>query len=336
MIAANPDPESRLPYLLRLPLPGGEEVRLATSARWPREKDLYCHPLTVWPEAATVVERVPVEHCDRRGQAIDLVLARRTSRRSMFIWTRRRGSGKPLIFWRSRRSARGARPGVRAPRARGLEGALEIAIDSHERYGWRFRKYAVTIARRDLPVGDYAVLDGDTCQAVVERKTAADLAGSASSGALELALAELDHVPRAHLVVEGRLSDVLKVAREGNVRPGWLLNLIAAMQVAHPQVGWTFAETRDLAQDFTYRWLAAASTRRPSPGARSGPRLLDAAARRALALAEARRGTAWTTRDYAQRCGVSLGTAWQDLRALVAAGLLSPEGGRRNRVYKAP
>ena len=337
IVASNPDPASRLPYLLRLPLPRGEQVLLATSARWPREKDLFCFQLAVWPEGAEIVERVPIQHCARRGKAIDLVLARRTARRSMFIWTRKRGQGqeRTLIFWRSRRSVQAARPGVRVPHARGLENALEIAVDSRERYGWRFRRYAVAIRRRELPVGDYAVLEGDTCQAVVERKTAADLASSASSGALALLLAELEQVPHAHLVIEGRLSDLLKAGQAGGMRGGWLLNLVAALQVAHPQVGWTFAETRDLAQDFTYRWLAAASTHRPAPGAKPGPQLLDATARRALAVREARAGTVWTTRAYAERCGVSLGTAWQDLRALVAEGLLVAEGERRGRVYRA-
>jgi hypothetical protein len=40
LLATNPDPESRLAYLLRLPLNGGMVFR--TSGTWLRTKALYC------------------------------------------------------------------------------------------------------------------------------------------------------------------------------------------------------------------------------------------------------------------------------------------------------
>jgi len=43
LIVRNPNPESRLPYLLRLPL--GEGLVFSTAGTWPRTKALYCHPL---------------------------------------------------------------------------------------------------------------------------------------------------------------------------------------------------------------------------------------------------------------------------------------------------
>ena len=46
--------------------------------------------------------------------------------------------------------------------------------------------------------------------------------------------------------------------RRDRARPGWLLNIIAALQVEHPRISWMFAETRQLAEDWAYRWLAAA------------------------------------------------------------------------------
>ena len=42
LIAVNPDPGSRLPYLLRLPFGGGLVFR--TSGTWPRTKAIYCYP----------------------------------------------------------------------------------------------------------------------------------------------------------------------------------------------------------------------------------------------------------------------------------------------------
>ena len=73
LIAANPDPDSRLPYLLRLPLGGGMVFR--SSGTWPRTKALYCHPMPLeeWPAQPVIVERVALRSCRRRGAAIDLV-----------------------------------------------------------------------------------------------------------------------------------------------------------------------------------------------------------------------------------------------------------------------
>ena len=50
LLAVNPDPESRLKYLMRVPLGGGLVFR--TSGTWPREKALFCYQLetTGWPD----------------------------------------------------------------------------------------------------------------------------------------------------------------------------------------------------------------------------------------------------------------------------------------------
>ena len=74
-VARNPDPDSTLPFLLRLPLPGND-LLLKVRDTWPRTEKVYCHRATHWPEAAIVVEEVPVRSCVRRGVAIDLVLDR--------------------------------------------------------------------------------------------------------------------------------------------------------------------------------------------------------------------------------------------------------------------
>lgn len=43
VIVRNPDPDSRLPYLIRLPL-GSEGLFLRAGGTWPREKAIYCYP----------------------------------------------------------------------------------------------------------------------------------------------------------------------------------------------------------------------------------------------------------------------------------------------------
>lgn len=310
---------------------------------------MFCYQLREWPAEADIIERVPVEACWRAGAAIHLVLRRRTNRRSLFVWTRARG--RDVVFWRSPASMAAARPGIRVPGARGLEGPLEIAIDSRERYPWRFPAKPATITRRELPAGDYAVVQDDRVVASVERKRVADLATSAVSGALRLAVAELARLPHGAVAVEGRWSDLVKVAKRAGMRPGWLVNVVVGLQVEQPAVVWLFAETPAIAQDWTYRWLAAcAATERAryqiplideraisdpvaSADSRESARMSDAAARRALLATEARAGRSWTSRAAAERCGVTQTTAAADLAALVRSGALRIEGRGRARRY---
>jgi hypothetical protein len=340
---------TRLPYLLRLPVAGEGRVFLATRETWPRGKDVFCHQLSEWPTEAEIVEEVPVEACWRVGAAIHLVLQRRTNRRSMFIWTRARG--RPAIFWRSPASMGAARPGIRVPQARGLEGPLQIAVDAKERFPWRFSGKGATLVRRDLPVGDYAIVRDERVVAAVERKTVADLATAAVAGHLGLALAELERLPHAAIAIEGRWSDLVKVPERAPTRPEWLLNVVAGLQATHPRVTWQFGETPKLAQDWAFRWLAACSkadreryqiplleeralgdpTLVAEPPA--GALVLDAAARRALIAREAEAGTVWTSRSAAERCGVTQATALADLSALVRGGRLRLEGKGRARRY---
>jgi hypothetical protein len=131
LIAVNPDPDSRLPYLLRLPLDGGMLFR--TSGTWPRTTALYCHPVAAeeWPAEPEIVERVALRSCQRRGAAIDLILDRARENRSQLVFTTARD--RDAVFWQSPRTRKQARPNVRTPTARaaGIT-ELDIIIDSRE------------------------------------------------------------------------------------------------------------------------------------------------------------------------------------------------------------
>ncbi len=347
-VGRDPTRGGRLPYVLRLPVRGEGRIYLAARETWPRSGDVFCYQLREWPAEAEIIEEVPVEACWRVGPAVHLVLRRRQNRRSLFVWTKK--AGRTLIFWRSPASMARARPGIRVPLARSFRETLHVAVDVAERYPWRFSGRGVSVSRRKLPAGDYALLRDDAVVAAVERKTPSDLASSAVSGQLALALADLSATPHAALVVEGRLSDAVKAASAGNVRAGWLADLLAALQVSHPRVAWMFAETRQLAEDWAYRWLAACARAdqpyampllderalgEPALSQEAAPRVMDAEARRALLAREAAAGHVWTSREAAERCGVAQLTAAADLRALVERGSLVIVGRGRARTYRA-
>lgn len=133
----NPDPESKLPYLLRVPL--GEGLVFRTSGTWPRTKALYCHPVPVedWPADPEPVETIELRACQRRGAAVDLVAARARENRSQLVYTHARG--REMVFWQGPRTRKQARPGVRTPTARAAGHAeLDIVVDVRERYAYDF------------------------------------------------------------------------------------------------------------------------------------------------------------------------------------------------------
>jgi hypothetical protein len=255
LIAVNPDPDSRLPYLLRLPLDGGMLFR--TSGTWPRTTALYCHPVAAeeWPAEPEIVERVALRSCQRRGAAIDLILDRARENRSQLVFTTARG--RDAVFWQSPRTRKQARPNVRTPTARaaGIT-ELDIIIDSREQYPYRFTGQQVRTVKRALPCGDYAITVDGRLVAAVERKSLADLVSSLVNGKLRYALAELAALPRAALVVEDRYSAIFKLQW---VRPAQIADGLAELQVRWPNVAIVFAETRPLAEEWTYRFLAAAA-----------------------------------------------------------------------------
>lgn len=257
LIAVNPDEDSRLPYLLRIPQPDAD-LLFRTSGTWPRVKALYCYPvgLDEWPDAAVIVERVLLRSCRRRGAAIDVIADRARDNRSQLVFTQARG--RDAVFWQSARTRKQARPNVRTPtaRAQGIT-ELQIVVDAHEQYPYRFTAQQVSTVRRALQCGDYGlVLDGQLA-ASVERKSLADLVASLTSGKLRYQLGDLAALPRAAVVVEDRYSQLFKL---DHVRPAMVADGLAELQIRWPNVAIVFCETRQLAQEWTYRFLAAAHT----------------------------------------------------------------------------
>jgi len=261
-VAANPDPDSALPFLIRLPLPSGELVLKARDS-WPRTAKVYCHRAERWPDDPEIIERIPVRSCQRRGVAIDLVLDRPRENRSQLVFTRIQG-GREGIFWQSARTTRQARPGIRVPRRRAADLAhLTILVDTRERYPYKFTQQQAGTERQALPAGDYGIRHDGEIIAVVERKRLADLVRRLIDGQLTYAFADMAALPRAAVVVEDRYSSLFKLA---HTKPGFVTELLAAITVRYPTVPIHFAETRPLAEEWTYRFLGAALAYQEAPG----------------------------------------------------------------------
>jgi hypothetical protein len=251
LVVRNPDADSSLPYLIRVPLgPAGIVVKAREA--WPGATKVYCHRAEAWPADAEIVERHPVRTCSRRGPAIDLVLDRARQNRSQLVFTQARG--REVIFWQSPRTTKQARPGVALPTARASSRVLEIVVDTREKYPWAFGHQQATTLRQRLAVGDYAVVRDGVPVAAVERKSVRDLVGSLISGRLTYALADLVALPRAAVVVEDRYS---RLFAQEQVPGATAAEHLAEAQARFPSVPIVFCETRGLAQEWTYRWLGA-------------------------------------------------------------------------------
>lgn len=261
-VARNPDPDSRLGFLIRIPLFDGPLILKAADS-WPRTVKVYCHRADGWPERPDIVDEAPVRSCLRRGAAIDLILDRARFNRSQIVFTTIKG--REGIFWQTPRTTRASRPTVRVParRASGLDD-VTIAIDTREKYPFRFNRQQATTYRRALPADDYGVDHHNEIVAVVERKSLTDLANVLVDGSLTYALAELATIDRAALVVEDRYANIFK---HPHVTGGYLADLLGALQIRYPTVPIVFADTRTLAEEWTYRYLGAAlaHARHPNP-----------------------------------------------------------------------
>src|SRR6266508_4739761 len=193
VVARNPQADSKLPYLLRLPLEGG--LVLKAREPWPATARVYCHRFEEpWPQDAEIIEQTPVLLCRRRGAAIDLVLDRPRRARSQVVFTQVKG--REAIFWQTQKTARAANPGGRIPRRRTLTDAVTIAVDTRERYP--YAEQGAETVRETVPGGDYATHAPDgSLLAAVERKSLENLAATLSDGTLAFQLQRLAELPLA-------------------------------------------------------------------------------------------------------------------------------------------
>jgi hypothetical protein len=262
LVARNPDADSKLPYLLLLPLEDG--IVLKARESWPTTARVYCHRFEqAWPAEAEIIDQAPVLLCRRRGAAIDLVVDRPRLARSQFVFTQVKG--REAIFWQTQKTARAANPGGRIPRRRVLTDTVRIVVDTRERYPYRFGQQGAETVRATVTAGDYAVLTADgSVLAAVERKSLENLAAALSDGTLAFQLQRLAELPLAAVVVEARYSALYRLE---HVNGSWLADQLARLAVRYPEVNLVFADSRRFAEEWTYRFLttAFADASDPSP-----------------------------------------------------------------------
>jgi hypothetical protein len=238
-----------------------------------------------------------------------VIADRGREQRSQIVFTQARG--REMVFWQSPRTRKQSRPQVRTPTARASGLAeLEILVDAHERYPYTFTGQQVSTIKTALPCGDYGVTINGTLVAAVERKSLSDLMSSVTSGRLRYAMAELSALPRAAVVVEDRYP---RIFAQQLVRPATVADGLAELQVRVPNVPIVFCDSRKLAEEWTYRYLAAAyawaADELPAV-VRMGTTDLKAAVPNNADMREWARANGWTVAERG-RLSADLVRAWQ-------------------------
>jgi len=247
-VARNPDPGSRLPYLVWLPIEGG--IVLKAREPWPRAARVDCsHEGTPRDEGAGLVDEAPVVLCRRRGAAIDLVLDRPQLARSQFVFTT--AWGRPAVWWQTQKTVQSANPGARVPRGRAA-GPLSVVVDTREKYGWKFANRLVhdgaqgTSGRRLRRPGGRS--GGCGCRAQVSGQ---------SRHFARLPNATHGRIRMGRDVVEADYPDLFRTQRG---RGSWLADMLGRLAVRYPEVPIIFAGSREFAEEWAYRFLGAAAS----------------------------------------------------------------------------
>jgi hypothetical protein len=255
----------RFPYRIQIEDAAGKvTLQLRAQDRWPAaNQNIFCmreDPSQVPPATDEEIERVPILALNRRGVRTSVVLDRARYKRCDFLFVSRPYKNRPdetyeQIFWQTQTSMVQRRPKV-APTVLRSRRSLTIAVDSTERYPWRFA--GSTVVRRRLDSGDYALLDGETPIARVERKTFENML--ADFGVLPLMhqrLMELASHEHNALVIEAPYEDFLSPTKLHHYSPAFCAAAIAELYVSYPGLRIVFCSNRKTANAWTASYFAA-------------------------------------------------------------------------------
>jgi hypothetical protein len=260
----------RFPFRITIREGGRAILAVRAQSVWPGPgQQIFClrEPTVDPTEPLEPVERVLVAHLGRVGRKLTVALDRPGRKRCEFLTVVKPGpDGRPReqIFFRTESGIRAHRSRTRMellPRT----AELVVVVDPTERYPWRFP--GATVRRRKLPVGDYALLDGERLVATVERKTFDNLLVEVGTlQAFHHHLGQLTSRPCAALVIEAQYADFLDEKRlKGRWPAAHLARVLAEIAALHPTLPVVFAGNRKLANAWCHRFFAACAARGESP-----------------------------------------------------------------------
>jgi len=207
------------------------------------------------------VERIPIIGYEVFGRRISITLDRPVRKRCEFLildkpYRDREGSYEQ-IFFRTQASIEAHKS--RSKVSLRADTDMTIVIDSGERYAWKFPGAETT--KRKLRSGDYALIEGETILAAVERKSYDNLLGDIGKIViLHQSLRELAGYPTAAVVIEARYGDFMDPAHlKGRWPAGHCCRVLGELQAMHPTLPFIFAGTRKEANIWTWSFFKAVS-----------------------------------------------------------------------------
>ncbi len=275
--------EAKFPYRIRIVGKDGRSLTLRAQDHWPTaNRNIFCLREIAsdsLPPASTTteeIERVPIVAIQRRGLRLSLVLDRKRYKRCDFLFLRRDYKNRPgetyeQIYWQTQTALVQRRPSV-SPISLGKRVEYAVRIASDERYPWSFP--GSHVVRGKLACGDYALVEGDSVLAVVERKTLDNLL--ADFGVLQVLhqrLLELSSYEQNAFVIEAPYEDFLNKAKVHHYSPAFCAATIAELYAAHPRVRIVFCSNRKTANLWTRSFFAALWASKQTKANGSQPRL---------------------------------------------------------------
>ncbi len=256
----------RFPFRIAIADESGDLFAVRAQDSWPGARgNIFCVRDSSSKDERDLfveVERVPIIMLERFGKSIRVVLDRQVKKRGEFLilekpYKNRDGNFEQIFFKTDiAQKSHKSRSRVSLRPSAGVSN-LVVAIDSAERYPWKFPK--AQIDRRRLPCGDYALMEDENILAVVERKTYGNLLSDFDSIAiLHRSFGELSTYSHAAIVIEAHYGDFMDPKRlEGRWPPSHAYRVIAELQAMHPRVPMIFAGTRKEANLWTYAYFRA-------------------------------------------------------------------------------
>jgi len=261
----------RFPYRLQIQREGKPWLILRTQDRWPAAgKRIFCLREEEPPDSDEVIEelgRVNIVAFHERGRRLSVILDRKRYKRCDFLFLTKAYKDRPgesyeQIFWLTQRSMTQHRPAYKLV-SYSNNTVFTVQIDSNERYPWRFRG-SIT-ERAPLPIGDYALKDGDNIIALVERKTLDNLlADFGTMPVLHQKLAELATYKNNAMVLEAPYADFLNPAKVHHYTPSFCAKAIGELHALHPNLQIIYCANRKVANEWTRHYFTAAWNTRQS------------------------------------------------------------------------